>query len=214
MLEALFAKPPTVKAVNTLALVRAADGYVDLANKKAITKYYTPTISSVASKFDNASFLFNSGYIGVGAASEFVWTKTDDFTVEWWQYVTQFNDNNWFLAKGTGTSSCLKTYLSNLYLQTENNGSTYVATASAMTLNVWQHVALVQSGGVLKVYVDGVQKMTMTALGNFGLTSIPISWGGGNSGYTARAYMDQLRISGIARYISPFTPPTQKFEVD
>lgn len=214
MLEALFVKPQTVKAVNTLALVRAADGYVDLATKKAITKYYTPTISSVASKFDNASFLFNSGYIGIGAATDFVWTKNDTFTIEWWQYCTQFNDNNWFLAKGTGTSSCLKTYMSNLYIQTENNGSTYAATTSVLTLNTWQHVALVQTGGTLRLYVNGVQKMTMTALGNFGLTNTLLAWGGGNSGYTARSYMDQLRVSNIARYISTFTPPTAKFTID
>ncbi|QXO10169.1 hypothetical protein pEaSNUABM37_00208 [Erwinia phage pEa_SNUABM_37] len=214
MLETLLVVPQTVKAVNTVALMRAADGFVDLAGKKTVNRYFTTAINAVTTKFNNASFDFTGGFAGIGAATDFVWTKDQTFTIEWWQYCIQFNSNNWFLADGTGTSSCLKTFNDNLYLQTEGGGGALIATTSAMAINVWQHVALVQTGGMLKVYVNGVQKLSITAVGNFGLASTILTIGGGNGNYTARAYMDQFRVSNIARYVSTFTPPTKAFTID
>lgn len=214
MLETLLVAPNIKKAVNTMALLRAADGFVELANNKAIGRYYTTALNPTVTKFNGMSFDFTSGYASIGVATDFVWTKDQQFTIEWWQYCIQFNQNNWFVADGTGTSSCLKCFNDNIYLQTEGGGGASLATAAALALNTWQHVAIVQNGGVIKVYVNGVQKMSFTAVGSFGLATTLLTMGGGNGPYPSRAYMDQLRISNIARYTSAFTPPTLPFVVD
>lgn len=201
-------------AVNTLALISAANGFKDLAKNKAIGRYYTTALNTTTTKFNGSSFDFTNGYLSVGEVTDFVWTKDQSFTIEWWQYITGWNGNNWFVADGTGTSSCLKIYTDSLYLQTEGGGGAALAISAALTANTWQHIAIVQTNGVMKLYVNGVQKMSFTAVGNFGLASTLLTFGGGNGAYAAKGYFDQMRVSNLARYTAAFTPPTQPFKVD
>ena len=214
--QTLISKPSNVgPGVNTTVLIQAALGYRDVARGLPVSKFNVSEVSSVNAKFDGVSFDFQQGYVKVGAASDFVWKSTDTFTIEWWQNVIQNNGNNWFLAGGTGTSSCLKIYTTDLYLQTEGNAYGWINTNTALTLNTWQHIAIVQTGGVMKLYVDGVVRMSFNANGNFGRLDTVLSWGGGStSNLPCKGYMDQFRVSKIARYTEAFTPPTTPFVVD
>ena len=150
----------------------------------------------------------------MGENTDFVFPSNSEFTIEQWQYIVDFNYDRWFMAKGTGSSSCLKTYAGTLYLQTEGNFTSAVP-ANVITLNKWQHVALVQKNGILKLYVDGVVKMTLTANANFGLSNTLLCFGGGSpEKLTCNGYIDQMRVSRIARYEANFEPLTLPFKLD
>lgn len=212
MLETLLMAKNLVRAENTLALVKASNGFKELANALDVTKNRTPVINTTVTKFDKASFDFANGWINVGASSDFVYTKDGAFTIEWWQCITSWTNNNWFLAKGGGASSGFKTYQGSLYLQTEG-ASWNAATTSVLALNTWQHIAIVLRSGIMRLYVDGALKGNIVMNNNFGLPSVILQWGGGN-GYPATGYLDQLRISKIPRYLNNFSPPTTAFVVD
>lgn len=157
----------------------------------------TPSSSSANSEFDTP------------ASTDLVFT--DDFTIEYWLTVYS-------------TSSMRPAYRTSSYIQL--NGGTYIiqdetgtkvtigSGSSGISFGTWQHHAIVKSNGYLTLYVGGVARNTATAFGTFGNTSNPfraINYysGGGNS-----SYMDEYRVSRIARYTVNFTPPTSPFAVD
>jgi hypothetical protein len=75
-------------------------------------------------------------------------------------------------------------------------------------LNQWQHIALVQNGGTIKLYHNGVERASAT------VASTPTYDFGNQRGFNIgvnsssfRGYLDDLRISKTARYGGTFTPP-------
>lgn len=217
MLESmLFSKREIQRTPDlTLALLQAKDGFKELCFNKAVTKINSPLLSTSFGKFGSSSFNCISGYVGVGATSDFVFTKNDEFTIEQWQYINSFGSNCWFIAKGGNTNSCFKTASDNrAYLQTEGN-SVSAVTTSIMAEKVWQHVAIVQKAGFIKVYINGVAKLSVAANANFGTLSALLSFGGGSLlKFSCNGYIDQMRLSRIARYSADFTPPSQPFVID
>lgn len=198
----------------TLALMQAPSGFKELCFNKTITKKKSPVLSNTFGKFDGASFNCINGYIGIGALADFVFTKNDEFTIEQWQYVNDFGYDCWLIGKGGDTSSCFKTYTSNSYLQTEGN---YIsaATTAVMAAKTWQHVAIVQHAGVIKVYVNGVVKLATVANANFGTIASLLTFGGGSSlQISCNGYIDQMRVSRVARYTANFIPPIEPFIID
>jgi hypothetical protein len=85
--------------------------------------------------------------------------------------------------------------------------------------NVWHHIAIVRNGTTIKGYVDGIPLTTTINASTGGITDIvagDYSFVGAIQGTapTGRlfynGYIQDLRITnGYARYIFPFTPPTQ-----
>lgn len=203
----------TPVAVNTLLLMRAKDGVKNLANAtQALTPVGSFGVTSAQSKFGtDGSFNCTGGRIDVGTASDYNFPAGQDFTIEFWVYNTSYGGNLWWISKGTGTTSCLKTYQTSIYLQTQ---STYASAASSSIYPAsrWAHWALCRSGTKTVLYVDGVAKLTLNDSSAFGDPQ-QILRIGGYEGYSL-AYFDQIRVSKIARYTGPFTPPTAAFVID
>jgi len=82
--------------------------------------------------------------------------------------------------------------------------------AGDLTAGVWQHVALVVAGGIWKIYVDGVLKVTSGAY-SLALSGV---FKFGLSGVSMVGYADSFRFtSGVARYTAAFTPPDAEFPI-
>jgi hypothetical protein len=80
---------------------------------------------------------------------------------------------------------------------------------SVVPIGSWHHWAIVKNGGSdTKIYKDGVQ--VATGSGNFSDCSSPLWIGGQNTSITSTSslngYIDEVRISNIARWTSGFTP--------
>ena len=90
--------------------------------------------------------------------------------------------------------------------------STYTWTPNT---SQWYHLAWARSGGVLKMFVDGVQVDSDVNTASINSTSaIQI---GANSGGTDNFFgsISEVRVSnGIARWTESFTPPTSQYETD
>ena len=193
-----------------------------------ISHTITPTgnakISTSQVKFGTGSYTSNSlaGFVQVTPYSEFAF-GTKDFTIEFWYYPTSITtavtvmgfrpkgiDGNYvsILAAfgGTGTIS--------LY----SGGITRFATATnAITLNQWNSVALVRYSANTKIYINGTQSGTTYAdtinylAGGFLIGANDYQQTGS---FPVTGYLDEIRVSNIARYTSNYTPATQPFLTD
>ena len=92
-----------------------------------------------------------------------------------------------------------------------------------MKINEWQHLALVSNAGTLAIYYNGVsQTLNATSLvkpDNTPGTGITINPKIGHGDTTkpqdeVMGYMDEFRISTVARYTADFTPDTTAFSSD
>ena len=96
---------------------------------------------------------------------------------------------------------------------TTGTGRLLESPAGTYTANTWHHTAYVKSNGTIKVYVDGVERDSATDSINYDKTDLSIG-ALDNAGEYMTGYMDEIRISNIARYTSSFTPSTSAFIKD
>jgi hypothetical protein len=111
-----------------------------------------------------------------------------------------------------------------------NNGSTGVTACSAqLALNTWYYIAAVKSGNSISIHVNGTLSQTKNWSGNSNLSynfshtfdpacpnpcqdpTFVIGAEKHRVGYNFNGFLDELRISNIARSISPVNSP---FSVD
>ena len=104
----------------------------------------------------------------------------------------------------------------------ENGGSWRVddsttGVGSALTANVWQHVAVTRLGSVFTLWLGGVSQGTYTPLSGAGVTlmsTFTLNQIGcyNTSSYRYAGFMDELRVTNkLARYTTTFTPPALAF---
>jgi hypothetical protein len=83
----------------------------------------------------------------------------------------------------------------------------------AGTDGTWNHIAIVCSNGTIKLYFNGVNvggtsTNTMPTGNCFITAGASVNY----SSYSYNGYQDDIRVTtGVARYTSNFTPPTQAF---
>lgn len=143
---------------------------------------------------------------------------TGAFTVEWFQYYQDSDTNAIVFSIGTfnqtGNDLCVVYVGTTLYLFTDNSSSNV---ASAVTKNVWQHVAVVGNGGAngsrnVKVYVDGQLKLTRTA--DYNIDNMDVLRIGNQSnpmvvdGNYAGLLTNFRWVNGTQVYTGAFTKPT------
>ena len=164
---------------------------------------------------------FSSGRIVYPAASRFN-LGSQNWTIEAWVYFATVAANqrvgggdlpdaagNYNWAWYTTISGRLDFYLS-------TNGTSWNGALAApfgdVSANQWYHVALVRNGGTITPYLNG----TAGSSANLGGSSIysnssngPV-WGSAGSSYFS-GYLDDIRMTNVARYTANFTPPTAAF---
>ena len=88
----------------------------------------------------------------------------------------------------------------------------YTSASVVVSNDSWQHVAAERNGGTFKMYVDGVEKHSVSSFTMPDIAdvfTVGASRHGGVGSYGFNGYIDELRISkGVARFGGAFTPPT------
>ena len=162
-------------------------------------------------------FSNNTDRLTVAAASS--QTLSGNFTVEAWFYasanVAGFQQiiGRW---SGLGQEYLLNLNATNKiqwYWSPFSSGAPFVETANNVySINQWNHVAVVRSGGTHTIYVNGVSVATGTNAGNpsyFSSNPIYIASYQDDSTLSFRGYISNLRVvNGTAVYNSAFTPST------
>ena len=139
-----------------------------------------------------------------------------DFTIEAWVYLNS-------LAASAICGALSLTYFDGFEFTINANGTVLfqaksgnaprivLQTASIITANTWNHLALVKNGTVFTIYVNGVSRATITTANNWADQST--LWIGrllgGTPIYALNGYISNFRlVKGTAVYTAAFTPPT------
>ena len=209
---------PLTAITNTKLLLNMADGQaIDSAAQNNITLVANADTSTTQKKFGTASLALDGtgDYVTLPYQS-FAPFGTGNLTIEGWVYFTA-NDN------GGGVFQ-----LSNGYLNSQVRGPTlgldgstdkwrwYYGTSSAShgsigpSVDTWYHFAWVRNSGTSKVYIDGTEILTASDTTNYTDTYFTIG-AYYSSSLELNGYIDEFRISHVARYTSNFTPTTEAF---
>lgn len=200
-----------------------ADGSTVFADQtgKVWTRNGTTTrISTAQSRFGGSSLLVGTT-VGAGTVNGLVTGSstdfdfgTGDFTIEWWQYLTDLSSNQCLLSRGGfGTAG-------SMLIQKDPGqivgyiASTQVLVTSFFSLGVWDHYAVCRQSGTVRTYYKGAQVDSRPDAGSVG-RSDPLGLGAyANGSYGTCGYLDEVRITkGVCRYLngSTFTPPAGPF---
>ena len=211
---------------NTILLLHGED-FTDSSIYNNQVTNNAVSIVSTHSKFGNKSLFFNgSAYLTVPGYD----FGTKDFTLDWWEYATseisgtRFTSNfcQNFAAQGGGLlvqcyEAGLKVYAST---STNYNWDLLVQPAGVNILNQWVHRAVVRSNNNLMFFVNGTMEYSYPINGAIGYNSaLPMGIGGWaeqlnlGKAYFFEGYMNEFRISNIARWTADFTPPTKQYKV-
>ena len=158
----------------------------------------------------------NGDYLSAAGNTAFA-MSTGDFTVEVWVYpvtistymplVTQFP------ALTTGLGYYFFAINGSRNIDLYYDGQTYATLTSAtVTMNEWNHVAIVRSGSTITGYINGSVAGTITYSDVFGSSSTALEIGGSTragGNWWANAFISNVRlVKGTAVYTSAFTPST------
>ena len=204
---------------NTLLLLHG-ENFVDYSKNSLSVGNSGVTISSEKSRFGSNSFYFNGSarltipQIAFGSS---------DFTIDWWEYVTSSNSKVRFSSAYTTGNVCGGILLgyagTQVYSSSNFHYSSWdLVSGAAMfsnTLNQWVHWATVRNGNTLTTYRNGT-KFASTSISGSIATDNQYSMviGDYRDGDHAPfiGYIDEFRISDVARWTSDFTPPIEAYE--
>jgi len=173
-------------------------------------------------KYGTASLLCDGDGDYVTVPDESAWDfGTGDFTIDTWFYVAALSTgyyglfgrvsdgNNYiFLIINKANGSAI------LYHVVGGTGNEKQTTTTAITnfaANTWYHIAVVRSSGVVKIYINGVNKTGSDGIGSssFPDWSTVFSIGRAEEGVSTPYYwnggIDTFRISNVARWTTDFS---------
>jgi len=176
-------------------------------------------ISTADSKFGSGSGLFDGAgdSLTIGSSSDFGF-GTGDFTLE--AFIKPSTTPTSQLIFDTRSASA--EFAPVLYIDGSGNLSYYVngaqvITGTAVSANVWHHIAVARTGGVTKLYLDGNQVgSSYTDPNNYGTSKSLIIGSSFTPTSYFNGYIDEVRVSkGIGRYsAATYTVPTASFQSD
>ena len=207
---------PLTAITNTELLLNFKDAQaIDSAAQNNMTLVADSKISTAQKKIGTSSLYVD----GSGDYVTFPYTPfgTGDFTVECWVRCLggQYDKGVWDNHTASGSSDGLTlTRITEQQFRLFGTGE-LIRSGNFTITNTWVHVATVRSSGTLNLFVNGVSQGTTSFTTNLNSAADFVIGGGRYSGDPTtgaiNAYVDEFRISHMARYSSNFTPDTEPF---
>jgi hypothetical protein len=200
-----------------------------------ITTQTGATVSTTQSRFGGASLAVNVASVVTTArltlpASTNFQFGLGEFTYECWIYPTALNGTagsagyvldfrlSSSLQPGITLSGLASGSTGNIIVTGMNTTITNTLITSSVTVNTnnWHHIALTRSGSTVTLWINGTSRGTATNTESLNATGITPTIGRGatSTAQNFRGYIDEVRVSQIARYTATFTPPTSAFVND
>lgn len=164
------------------------------------------------------SLLFNgSNYLSANATNSKFNFGTGDFTVEWWQKQSSTTSGaaSRVFAFGCYSSQRFQASIEGGTLYIGINGSWVMYPTLSNYLDKWSHIAIVRSGGSMKIYQNGNQIGSTTSYATaIDASSFNLSIGAEYSNCASRSVtyfgglLSKMRMTTTAVYTSAFTPST------
>jgi hypothetical protein len=185
-------------------------------NNFTITRNGTPTQGSVTPYWPDGYwgnyFDGSSSALTISTSANAAFQFPSDLTVEAWIYPLSFPSNKVIFSFMSGVSST-----TGFDLGVGSDGKTYVYRPPsilgygtvALTLNAWNHVALVRNGSTFTQYLNGSTNGTFTNSTNFSDGYCYIARNNYDATTYPNWYISNARVvKGTAVYTSSFTPST------
>ena len=174
--------------------------------------------SAAQAKFGAASLLLDGtgdmvDMTNAAAAFDF---GAGQFTVEMWVRWAAAPASSTILYGTNGAAAGFQFYWNGANRLDIYCGGTLVLSATTMTsvtLGTWVHYACDRDeSNVVRIYENGVVMVSATKTNSFSGTDSTARLGGRNDGYYfVNGYIDEFRVSNVARYAGAFTPQTAEF---
>jgi hypothetical protein len=214
-----FAPPtsPLTAVSGTSLLCNFTNGaIIDSTGKNNLETVGSAQVSTTTKKFGNGAMYFdgNGDYLTIPASPNLQF-GTGDFTVEAWVNPIIFVNgaNNYFPIIDTRFGVSSTSYVAGIWsgkldFYYGNGGGRYTAVSNIVSVNNWQHIAIIRQSGTIMTFVNGIKdSLTTTYSGSLLVESSTILIGRLTDGDVANGYIDELRITkGKALYTSNFTP--------
>jgi len=224
--NAAFTLPtsPSTPDSYTKFLLNPETSISDLSQKSEIACFGDAATSTTQVKFAGTKSIYLDGTGDFLQSSESV-NIAGDWTIEGWYYFTTLAADHSFFT--IGDSSSQANSMEFLYrgasineLRFYNMGSGYSnqhTPPADFLANNWIHIAVVRSGtgtNNIKAYINGTQSGTGKTSNNdlIGKVNIGTELYNGAGSWFTQGYIQDFRVSSIARYTSNFTPPTAELE--
>ena len=172
------------------------------------------TTLSTIFDFSNPPQLVSAQFNGTShqlLANSSVFTRTTDFTVEGWYYAANVTGTHYLFTLGTEAANRYSYFLSGNAITSNIYGGNSISYSSTVSINTWNHIAVVRSGSTVKLFLNGnASATTDTQSGTIGTGNLRI---GADSGGLNRfqGNISNFRVSDSAVYINDFTRSTRPF---
>jgi hypothetical protein len=216
-------QPLSATAQTVVLLNGNSAGIIDGTGKNTITTVGGAKISQAVFKYGTGSIAMTAtgDYCIVSPPSVVSDISVGDFTIEFWVYFTSLAADRALISKygnsaetagGQGyavqwvqASSVLR-----LVLGVGGGSDALYTWAWSPSISTWYHVAVTRSGTSGRAFIDGTQIGSTLTLSTANFPSPnPVQIGKTHTvAQYLLGYMDELRISRMARYTANFTPPT------
>ena len=213
---------------DTLLLIHSdtSDGSTTFADSsqfgRTVTVGGATDHSTDQAKFGSTSIHFKGGAgDAISVPDSLDWDFVRDFTIELWFYTAStgivssiFGPINHSTGNGSWSA-----YFNGGTIIKFNDYQAGVSSGNVSwgySASTWHHLAFVRCGFTLKGYLDGVQK-TSTSYTTSPITGedTAVYFGdddrSGTTSMNFTGYMDEIRISNVARWDAAFTPPTSPY---
>ena len=198
-----------------------ADSFTDSAEGHAVTAEGDAHTDTTIKKIGTASLQCDGtgDYLSVPDSSD--WDIGTNFTAECWVYPTdtsgdrawisqwESDSNTWYFRGESGNKVNFVMWSGGSAVVNFTTGT------SVITADAWNHVALVKEGSDWEIFVDGTSEATLTDTDTDTFSgALAIGTVTRGTPQPMEGYMDEIRISNVARYTSAFTPSTTAFTTD
>ena len=193
---------------------------IDSTAKQILSPMTTDTqIDTSVKKFGTGSIEVDGGDVLKVADSTAPFIRTGPFTVEFFIY---FNGNpnsggtnaRATIVKSTGGSMILRRYDGEW--EAGSGGTPQIQVAQSISNTTWYHVAMTRdTSNNLRLFINGTQQGSTATSFTTDFTDNSFFFGNSsNAGGTTEAltgFMDEIRVTLVARYTANFTAPTKAF---
>lgn len=217
----------------SLLLNGTSGGIIDYTGRNNLETVGDAKIRNNVVKYGSGAMYFDGtdDYLLIPANSNLEF-GSGDFTIEFWWYPTSTTrqalyhgsfGTDWSLGidySSTSTNQKIGIWASSngtsWNLINADAGGNGIGTTT-ITQNAWNHIAYVRNGTTWMLFVNGNRDLNLTGISgsiiNRSTSSKVIgTWWNTTAMSEVFGYIDDFRISKVARYTDNFTPPTAEFK--
>lgn len=217
---------PFFSSVALLLHMNGANGSTTFPDSSATPKTVTANggaaISTAQSMFGGASGSFSGTNQYLTIASSALQFAASNFTIEAFVYLrslqTGFRTFWAHRASGSVIGGAVLVHSGGalqLFVANHDASSWSISghsTGLQVNANQWYHLALVRDGGTMRTFLDGAPGTTVSMSGAIGTSSnFSLMAGAADGAQAVDGFLDEVRITAVARYTQPFSRPTAPF---